>query len=402
MASHLRVIPSADFRRKLRERGGATASRCFQCATCSAVCELAPKGAPFPRRQMVLGQWGLEDQLVADPALWLCHQCNDCTERCPRDARPGDVMGVLRSLAIEALAAPRFLGEWVGNAGKTWPLLLGIPILFWVGLLYAWHGLTIPEPPLVYHEFVPHPSIYVVYTAASIWACVAFAIGGMRFWELSGRGANRQGSFWSHLMPALIDIATHKKFASCGPAKPRRWGHFALLWGFVAAAVASGIIIIAMYGMGEELPLPQLHPAKLIGNLGAVLLVVGGVILLRNRLEDAKGTGQTNAFDAFFLVVVLVVVTTGVLSELGRLFFEPALACSVYVVHLGAVLCLFLTAPYSKFAHLLYRTLAMVHERMTAPVAADGATVAGAAPDDDGPDSEDEEEEAEDEEEAAD
>ena len=46
-----------------------------------------------------------------------------------RDARPGDVMGVLRSLAVEALSVPRFLGEWVGNAGKTWPLLLGIPIL---------------------------------------------------------------------------------------------------------------------------------------------------------------------------------------------------------------------------------------------------------------------------------
>ena len=103
-----------------------------------------------------------------------------------------------------------------------------------------------------------------------------------------------------------------------------------------------------MYGMGEELPLPQLHPAKLIGNLGAVLLVVGGAILLRNRLEDAKNTGSTNAFDAFFLTLVLLVVVTGVLSELGRLFLEPALACYIYVVHLGAVLCLFLSAPYSS------------------------------------------------------
>ncbi|MEW6366823.1 MAG: hypothetical protein AB1714_19520 [Acidobacteriota bacterium] len=36
----------------------------------------------------------------------------------------------------------------------------------------------------------------------------------------------------------------------------------------------------------------------------------------------------------------------------------------LYVVHLGVVLCLFITFPYSKFAHMLYRTLAMVHARM--------------------------------------
>ena len=37
----------------------------------------------------------------------------------------------------------------------------------------------------------------------------------------------------------------------------------------------------------------------------------------------------------------------------------------VYIIHLGVVLCLFLTLPYSKFAHILYRTLAMAHEKLT-------------------------------------
>jgi len=59
------------------------------------------------------------------------------------------------------------------------------------------------------------------------------------------------------------------------------------------------------------------------------------------------------------------VISTGVLVEVGRFVFPAALACSLYVVHLGVVLTLFITFPYSKFAHMLYRTLAMVHERMT-------------------------------------
>ena len=324
---------------------------------------------------MQLAQWGMDEQLAADPALWLCHQCNDCTERCPRDARPGDVMQVLRGLAVETLATPRFMGELVGDVRRSWPLLLGAPILFWVALLAAYNGLTIPEPPLVYDRFVPHVLIYAVYFTVTGLVAASFWVSGWRFWRLLGQGATRSGNFYRHLWGAVREISLHRRFSSCGPGQPRRWGHFALLWGFVAAAVASAVIVVVMYGFGQPLPLPQTHVGKLIGNLGAVLLIFGAFALLLNRLENPQGAGATRAFDAFFLFLVLLVTVTGVLTEAGRYVFEPALACYIYIVHLGSVLCLFATAPYSKFAHMMYRTLAMVHESMVAAAAqADGAS----------------------------
>jgi len=76
--------------------------------------------------------------------------------------------------------------------------------------------------------------------------------------------------------------------------------------------------------------------------------------------------GITTPFDRFFLWTVLTVIATGVLTEILRFIaVPPILACSVYVIHLAIVLTLFLTVPYSKFAHILYRTLAMAHERLT-------------------------------------
>jgi quinone-modifying oxidoreductase subunit QmoC len=70
------------------------------------------------------------------------------------------------------------------------------------------------------------------------------------------------------------------------------------------------------------------------------------------------------AFDRFFLWTLLAVIATGVLCEIFRFVTPPAAACSVYLLHLSVVLTLFVTFPYSKFAHLPYRTLALVHERM--------------------------------------
>ncbi|MFI5340068.1 MAG: quinone-interacting membrane-bound oxidoreductase complex subunit QmoC [Candidatus Methylomirabilales bacterium] len=369
MATLSAVAPSTAFFEELRRRGGATAARCYQCATCSSVCGLAPEDAPFPRPQMLWAQWGLADRLAAHPAVWLCYQCNDCTRRCPRDARPGDVLQIVRALAIEGLAFPRVLGRLVGRAATAWPLLIGAPILFWVALLAGTGLLSVPKGPLVYGDFVPHWLIYAVFFPVAGWVGYASWVSGRRFWTLLGDGSPRSGSFLKHLMPVLAEIATHKRFASCEAARPRRFGHLFLLWGFIGAAITSGLLVVALYGFHTELPLPLEHPFKILGNVSGVLLVVGGVLLVRNRLIDGERAGTSTAFDTFFLTVVLAVIATGVLSEVGRFAFPAELACALYVVHLGVVLSLFLTFPYSKFAHLLYRTLALVHGRMTTPPA---------------------------------
>jgi len=396
------LIPSAAFREQLAKRGGGTVARCFQCATCSSVCDLTKNGSLFPRKQMLASQWGLADRLVGDPGVWLCHQCNDCNVKCPRDAKPGDVMQSVRALAVENLAAPRFVGKLVGNAAKTWPLLLGIPLLIWFAVLGATVGFHVPEPTnqkiihghatvslvdeahasdgaasvtlvtgnetrLVYEEFVPHKLIYGVYFTTAALVLLAIIISGVRFWKLLGMHGTRSGSFLANLMPILGEIGTHKRFGNCDATSSRRWAHFGLLWGFVGAALTSGLLIVAMYISNSPLPLELIHPYKILGNVSAVFLLVGVIWLIVNRFGDPLRGGISRAFDLFFLLVVLLVIITGVLAEVGAFVLAPALAVGIYFVHLGVVLCLFLTFPYSKFAHMVYRTLAMVHERMAEP-----------------------------------
>lgn len=365
------VSAQAAFRKELMDRGGKSVTRCYQCATCSSVCELAPANAPFPRQQMLHAQWGLEDRVLNDPAIWLCHQCNDCTTRCPREARPGDVMQALRSLAIEKVAIPPALGKLLGKISVTWPVVLGLPMLFWAAFIYAANGLpgfTIPENFVSFHEVVPHWMVYVVNIPVFLLAIAAVFHSGKTLWKKWGEGVERKGSFWSALMGACIDIAGHKRFDKCGTAAPRRFGHFFFMWGFIGAFITTGLVVIWYYGFGTELPFALDHPWKILGNISAVLLMVGGIALLINRLNPNESAGRSTAFDNFFLFVILSVAFTGVLTESAREFIKNAeLAYWAYVIHLGFILTLFATIPYSKFAHFVYRTLAMTHERMINP-----------------------------------
>jgi len=388
MAANVTVMPSPQFRRELGRRGGETAARCYQCATCSSVCELAPDDAPFPRTQMLWAQWGLVDRVAASPSLWLCHQCNDCNIRCPRDAQPGDVMQTLRSLAVERLAFPGFLGRLCANVGKTWPLLVGLPLLLWIILLAAFggHGAHLIPPVdaslgaldgrFYYEHFVPHVLIYVVYTLTVLWVSIAALVGASRLWKLMGGVQQRAGSFLGGLWSVIVEIATHGRFGTCGEVNAkRRWGHFLVFWGFVGAAVTSGLLILYLYRdtppfsyvplvMAHDYPLPLLHPVKWLGNISALALVVGGALLYLNRLSTDRRVGAMTAFDRFFLWTVLAVIITGVLTETLRFIaVAPVVACSMYLLHLSIVLTLFFTFPYSKFAHLVYRTVAMVHQK---------------------------------------
>jgi quinone-modifying oxidoreductase subunit QmoC len=372
------VFPSSEFRTELKKRGGATSARCYQCATCSSVCELAQEDEPFPRRQMLLAQWGLVDQLATDPTVWLCHQCNDCTSRCPRDAKPGDVMQTLRAMMVEYLSTPKFMGKLVGKAKATWPLLIGIPFAFWILYVQITTGFSnIPSEGTIerWADYVSHVTIDVTFILIALWVVVAILSSATRYWKLLGQGATRKGTFLSNLIPVLIEILFHKRFGSCSTKNTRKTWHLLFVLGFVAAFITTLAAMGADYLGGAAAPLPLPGEAsdkgnwvwiKWVGNIGAVLLVVGGVMLVLNRLTGGASVGATTAFDSFFLFMAVMVGVTGSVTELARYTLAPSVGIWIYIAHLSFIMCLFATFPYCKFAHIVYRTMSMVHQRMAA------------------------------------
>jgi quinone-modifying oxidoreductase subunit QmoC len=349
------VEPDVSFVEDVIASGGGDVKKCFQCGTCSVVCNLSPERATFPRRQMLQAQWGLKERLLADPSIWLCHNCGDCSDRCPRGARPGDVFGALRSIAIRHYAFPKMLGEMTASPGAL-PFLLLVPVLI-LGLIAALAGQT-AVAPFEFAMVFPQSALEALFFTVSGFALLAFAVGLIRF-ARAASPSGAAGAIAAGAFAAAAAIATHARFRSCERGSRRYWGHLLTFWGFVGlAAMGTAVGVGTLVGIMHT-PLPMTSGWKIFANACAAAALAGIVLLLVERTADPVRRARSTYFDWLFLLTLAGVLLTGVLSEILRLGQVSGPMYGVYFVHLVLVLSLILYAPYSKFAHLAYRTVAM-------------------------------------------
>jgi quinone-modifying oxidoreductase subunit QmoC len=167
-----------------------------------------------------------------------------------------------------------------------------------------------------------------------------------------------------HLLPTLLEILQHTSFKDCVVNRARYFAHLNILWGFILLAFTTASVAAGIYLLGKQTPWPLYHPVKVIGNIGGLILITGALIALWRRLAYGSDSGKTTYSDWLFLLTVLLTGISGLLTEVFRLINIPRLAYSTYFIHLVLVWILFVSLPFSKFAHLLYRTTAMIYTRI--------------------------------------
>ena len=368
MSDRKLVQPDIEFINYLKKNGGDSLKECYQCATCSVVCSLSPQDEAFPRKEMIAAGWGQKKDLLSDPDIWLCHGCSDCSTYCPRGAKPADVLSAIRTYTIEYFAFPKFLSSAIKKPKYLIPLLL-VPFIILFLLLYNnldGNFSQLNEGTVRFSRFLPHGILEAFFIGGNILVFAFAAIGLSRFWKNLNTIAptEKKKSFMGVLFGTITEILTHKNFNTCSTNSSRFLGHLLIFYGFLGAMLTAGLAVGALV-LFDLTPIPFFHPIKILGNLSGIAMVIGCIIFTVHRLKTKSEKGRSTYSDWLLIGFIFLVAFTGLLTQSMRLLETPFLAYNIYFIHMVFIFFLLWYAPYSKLAHMFYRTLAMVYLKMS-------------------------------------
>ena len=370
MASAIAIQPDLEFKKRILGLGAHDLTACYQCGTCSVVCPISTPDNPFPRKEMVWAQWGLKDLAMANASIWQCHQCSACTSYCPREAKPSDVMAALRDYSIGHYAVPPFMGQALTHP-KYLPLLFGIPAVIFAAILgWLGHLTALPEGTVVFSKFLPILYIEITFMAFITLSVLGALTGGARYWNAMSAQMKANGRKPKlRLLSTLWTILKHQKFRDCKEETAKRVTHKehlhrAHLWvfyGFLGLVVTTTSVGIGIYAFGYLTPWPLWHPVKILGNVSGLAVIGAVTVFGYRRAADKEKAGKSTYSDWLFLSILILTTATGYLCELLRLSGVRQIAYPTYYVHMLFVFFLLVYFPYSKLAHVVYRTAAMLH-----------------------------------------
>ncbi|MBI5063620.1 MAG: alkaline phosphatase D family protein, partial [Desulfatitalea sp.] len=166
--------------------------------------------------------------------------------------------------------------------------------------------------------------------------------------------------FVQALIRVVPTIAKHNRFSECGENKERATAHMMVLYGFIGLFIVTNCFFVAEWVFHIEGPYSQINPIKWLGNIGGIALLIGGGLMIAKRLGQKEQT--TSYKDWYLLGLVLLLGGTGLLTEMLRLGHMYDLSAFVYFLHLIFIWSLFAYTPFSKLAHIVYRTVAMTYQ----------------------------------------
>lgn len=380
---------------EIKRYGSLDVSACFSCGTCTAICPLADDDGAFPRRMIRYAQVGMRDALLESKELWTCYHCGLCSESCPMEAEPGEFMAATRRWAIANYDRTRLSRTlYTRPVGGT--VIAALLAFAFAAFFYAAHGPK-STTSLDLFRFIPEQLIH--WTGVSVMILLALA-GGLGLWTMASGIARREGFSRSVGLRAaaraawqagVVEALAQKRYREdCRdderapePLWRRRWlVHALTMWGFLGLLGATMIdYLLSLLGVKETGAHVALwYPPRLLGTVAGILLVYGVTVLILNRLRHVNQTAKhSTQSDWLFLGLLWLTGVSGFLLELA--LYTPPAAWGYWVLlfHVAVAMDLLLLLPFIKFAHVLYRPVALFFHALAGT--RDAVPVSGLMPD---------------------
>jgi citrate/tricarballylate utilization protein len=361
--SQARTIPVA-----LVQEGQRMAAICNACRYCEGFCAVFPaleRRASFAEADLAY---------LAN----LCHGCGSCYYACQYapphvfDLNFPKMMAEIRAESYRKYVAPgpfarlferNGLAVSLATAASLALLLLAVALAIEPTVLLAAH----PDGRGAFYAIIPHPVMAYAFGAVFLVAVLALFMGAVNFWRDTGEDAREfvhPGPF-GHSVGDVLQL----KYLSGGgdgctyptedPAHARRWFHHATFYGFMLCFAATCVATVYHYGFGWPAPYPLFSVPVVLGTVGGMGMLIGpsGLLWLKSRRDRAVWGDAQTGMDVAFLVLLFLASASGLALLALR---ETAAMGTLLALHLGFVLGLFVTLPYGKFVHVVYRFAALV------------------------------------------
>ncbi len=302
----------------------------------------------------------------------LCHNCGACLHAC-QYAPPHDfavnlplAMAKVRQETYIDFAWPHAFGNLYRKNGITLALASSVSLITFLLLTLVLNGTLFLAPKGGnFYAIFSHNTLALMFGAVFVFAILAIAIGVIRFWRQISPG---------DITGVAAAEATHDvlslKYLGGGHGEGcnneddafslwrKRFHHFTF-YGFMLCFAATSVATLYHYLLGLSAPYAFNSLPVILGTLGGIGLLIGpaGLLYLNYKRDSAHGDADQKPMDRAFILLLLLISASG----LALLAYRDTTWMPILLaVHLGFVMGFFLTMPYGKFAHGIYRTAALL------------------------------------------
>lgn len=312
----------------------------------------------------------------------LCHSCGACYHDCQFSPPHEFAVNVPRTLAelraesYKAYAWPAAFSGLFERNGLAISLIAAISVALFILGFIAFNDPSVlfasQTGPGAFYRLMPHNAMVALFGSVFLFALFALFMGCRNFWRDSNavhRVVADTPSFWQ----AIKDAATLRYLDGGGvgcmndddaPTDRRRLYHHLTFYGFLLCFAATTTGTLYHYGFGRIAPYPWWDLPPMFGKVGGIALMIGtaGLLMAKKRRDPALVDSRRLGMDVAFLAMLFLTALTGLALHFLR--STPAMGV-LLAVHLGVVFSLFLTMPYGKFVHGLYRFTALLRYAMS-------------------------------------
>ena len=339
---------------------------CNGCRYCEGFC------AVFPAMTRRLEFGKADIHYLAN----LCHNCGACLHAC-QYAPPHEFainvpksMATVRGQTYSDYAWPKALGGLYKRNGLTVSMALAVSLSLFLMLAIQSNGSLWSGPVQNgFYAIFPHNLMVSMFAPIFLWSVLALALGVMKFWR-EVTPATSGAPLSSPAAAEAAHDALRLKYLGGGHGEgcnneddaftlARKRAHHLTFYGFMLCFAATSVATIYHYLLDWPAPYDFTSLPKLLGTVGGISLTLGTLWLWRLNLarDPNHGDAQQRPMDRGFIALLFFISVTGLALMLSK---NTAAMPFLLAVHLGMVMALFLTLPYGKFAHGIFRTAALL------------------------------------------